>query len=63
MDFTFLKATGEVAFFRSDAEQAEWTQEEMNLVCSFPFVADKMIERGMTVLFQDPATEYVIRCI
>lgn len=56
MDFTFLKATGEVAFFRSDAEQAEWTQEEMNLVCSFPFIADKMIERGMTVLFQDPAT-------
>lgn len=56
MNFTFLKATGEVAFFRSDAEQADWTQEEFSLHCLFPYVADKVIERGMTVLFQDPAT-------
>lgn len=56
MDFTFLKATGEVAFFRSDAEQADWTQEEMSLLCTFPFKTDKTIERGMIVLFQDPAT-------
>jgi phage minor structural protein len=64
MDFTFLKATGEVAFFRSDADRAEWTQEEMNLLCSFP-INDKRIERGMVVLFQDPATNdwhaYAIR--
>ena len=56
MNFTFLKATGEVAFFRSDAEQADWTQEEFSLHCLFPYVTDKVIERGMTVLFQDPAT-------
>lgn len=55
MNFTFLKS-GEVAFFRSDAEQADWTQEEMNLVCTFPFDQKKIIEHGMTVLFQDPAT-------
>ena len=56
MDFTFLKATGQVAFFRSDAEQAEWTQEEMSLNCTFPLDNEKIIERGMVVLFQDPAT-------
>ena len=55
MDFTFVK-NGAVAFFRSDAEQADWTQEELNLVCTFPYMPDKTIERGMVVLFQDPAT-------
>lgn len=53
--FTFLK-NGSVVFVRSDDEQAEWTQEELNLVCAFPYDAKKVIERGMTVLFQDPAT-------
>ena len=57
MNFTFLTAAGTVAFFRSDAEQAEWTQHEMNLLCTFPFMPEKIIERGMTVLFQDPATD------
>ena len=56
MEFTFLKATGAVAFFRSDAEQAEWTQEELSLLCTFPVDRKKIIERGMTVLFQDPAS-------
>lgn len=55
MNFTFLKS-GSVAFFRSDAEQAEWTQEEMSLFCTFPVDPKKTIEHGMTVLFQDPAT-------
>ena len=53
--FTFLK-NGKVAFFRSDDEQAEWTQEEMSLLCTFPYDEKKVIERGMTVLFNDPAT-------
>lgn len=57
MDFTFLHPSGEVAFFRSDAEQAEWTQEELSLLCTFPFDNGKNIERGMIVLFQDPATD------
>ena len=55
MDFTFLKG-GQVAFARNDAEQAEWTQEELSLLCTFPYIPQKTIERGMTVLFQDPAT-------
>ena len=55
MDFTFLKG-GSVAFSRNDAEQAEWTQEELSLLCTFPYIPQKTIERGMTVLFQDPAT-------
>ena len=55
MNFTFLKATQEVAFFRSDAEQAEWTQEEMSLLCTFPTIQGKHVQRGMTILFQDPA--------
>ena len=55
MDFTFLKASGEVAFFRSDAEEALWTQEELTLNCTFPLLIDKVIERGMIILFQDPS--------
>ena len=55
MDFTFLK-NGGVAFFRSDAEQADWTEEQMSLLCTFPVDEKKTIERGMTVLFKDPAT-------
>ena len=47
---------GKVVFFRSDAEQAEWTQEQFSLVCTFPVDSKKPIERGMTVLFKDPAT-------
>lgn len=56
MEFTFLNTGGSVAFYRSDAEQAEWTQEELSLLCTFPVDRKKIIERGMTVLFQDPAT-------
>ena len=57
MTFTFLKPSGEVAFYRGDAEQAEWTQEEMNLLCSFPYLTEKTITHGMVILFQDPATD------
>ena len=56
MDFTFLKGNN-VAFFRSDAQTAEWTQEEMNVHCTFPLLSGKIIERGMILLFQDPATD------
>lgn len=55
MEFTFLKGN-DVAFFRSDAQTAEWTQEEMNVHCTFPLIPGKIIERGMILLFQDPAT-------
>lgn len=56
MEFTFLKGN-DVAFFRSDAQTAEWTQEEMNVHCTFPLLPGKIIERGMILLFQDPATD------
>ena len=55
VEFTFLKGNA-VSFSRDDAEQAEWTQEELSLLCTFPYNPQKVIERGMTVLFQDPAT-------
>ena len=56
MNFTFLKGNN-VAFFRSDAQTAEWTQEEMNVHCTFPLLPGIIIERGMILLFQDPATD------
>lgn len=56
MTFTFLK-NGAVIFTRSDAQEAQWTQEEFNLSCVFPFLPEKVIERGMQILFTDPATE------
>ena len=56
VDFTFTKGDA-VAFFRSDAMTAEWTQDEMNVHCVFPFLPNKEIERGMIILFQDQATD------
>ena len=57
MDFTFLKGAN-VAFVRSDAQEAEWTEEELTLHCTFPYDPGKEIQRGMVVLFQDPATDF-----
>ena len=54
--FTFLNSSGQVAFVRDDAEQAEWTEHELCLRCDFPYDAGKPIARGMRILFQDPAT-------
>lgn len=54
--FTFLTSADQVAFVRSDAEQADWTQEEMSLRCVFPYDPNKVLTRGMRMLFQDPAT-------
>ena len=56
MNFTFLRSTGAVSFFRSDAEEADWCQEEMTVSATFPYFSNKVIERGMVMLFQDPAT-------
>lgn len=52
MQFTFLR-DGKTAFFRDDAEEASWTQEELSLTATFHFRSDKQIERGMVVLFED----------
>lgn len=56
MDFLFLQSTGDVAFYRSDALTAEWTQEELSVNATFPWLPDKVIQRGMVMLFADPAT-------
>lgn len=52
MQFVFLK-NGKVAFIRDDAEQAAWVQEEMSVNATFPYLPDKEIESGMTIIFQD----------
>ena len=52
MQFTFLK-NDLVAFTRDDAEQAAWVQEEMSVNATFPYLPEKTIERGMTILFSD----------
>lgn len=56
MQFTFLNAAGTVLFVRDDFEQGGWTQEEYSIDLTFPFVAGKVILRGMRVCFRDPAT-------
>lgn len=56
MQTTFLNAAGVVLFTRDDMEQGNWTQEEYTVNATFPFVADKVIERGQRISFRDPAT-------
>ena len=55
-EFTFLNAAGTVLFVRDDAEQANWTAEEYTVNATFPYNADKVIKRGMRIMFRDPAT-------
>lgn len=59
MEFTFLSAAGVTLFTRSDAESAHWTQEEMTVNATFPFVDGKVIERGQRLAFRDPATDTI----
>ena len=54
--FTFISAAGKTLFVRSDAERAEWTQEEMSLDLDFPYRSDAVIETGQRVVFTDPST-------
>lgn len=54
--FTFLTPSGQTLFVRDDAEQAEWTQEEMALDCDFPYRKDAIIETGQRIVFKDPST-------
>lgn len=53
MDFLFFNAANQPLFTRNDAEQAEWTVEQFSFFGLFPFDADKVIERGQRVAFQD----------
>lgn len=54
MNFVFLKQSGGVAFFRSDAFRANWQQDELMLSADFPFLSDKVIQRGQRIAFRDP---------
>ena len=53
MDFRFFDSDDNVLFVRNDAESANWTVEELNLQCLFPFDPDKEILRGMRIGFED----------
>lgn len=53
MDFLFFNAANQPLFTRNDAEQAEWTVEQFSFFGLFPFDAEKVIERGQRVAFQD----------
>lgn len=53
MQFLFFNTADKPLFVRSDAEQAEWTVEEMNLHALFPYDPAKKIERGMRIGFTD----------
>lgn len=53
---TFLNSAGVVLFVRNDMEQGNWTQEEYTVNATFPYVSDKVIERGMRLSFRNYAT-------
>ena len=59
MEFIFLNAAGVTLFTRSDAEDAHWIMQEMNLSVTFPFLQEKKIEHGMRVAFRDPADNVI----
>ena len=59
MEFIFLNAAGVTLFSRSDAEECHWTQQEMSVNATFPFVSEKVIERGQRIAFRDPATDRI----
>lgn len=51
--FIFFSINDTVLFHRNDAEEAEWTHQELALNCTFPYMPDKAIERGMRIGFED----------
>ena len=53
MQFVFFNAADTPLFVRSDAEQATWTVEEMNLVAEFPYHPGMVLQRGQRVGFTD----------
>ena len=57
MEFIFFDDAGSGLFTRSDMEQGHWVQEEMSVTATFPYLADKVIERGQRIAFRDPATD------
>ena len=59
MQITFLNAAGTVLFVRDDMEQGNWTHEEYTVNATFPYVAGKVLERGMRLCFRNHATNNI----
>ena len=57
METIFLNAAGQVLFTRADMESGHWVQQEMTVNADYPYIADKVIQRGMRIAFRDPATD------
>ena len=53
MDFLFFNAADSVLFSRDDAESANWTVQEKQLIAEFPYVVGKTVQRGMRIGFKD----------
>ena len=51
--FVFFDLDDHVLFHRNDAEEAEWTHQDLSLTAMFPFVKEKEIDRGMRIGFED----------
>lgn len=59
MECIFLNPAGQTLFVRDDMESGHWTQQEMNVTADFPFVAGKVIERGMRIAFRSPVDDSI----
>ena len=57
MEVHFISMAGVGLFTRTDMESGHWTQEEMTVNATFPYVPGKVIERGQRIAFRDPATD------
>lgn len=60
MQFLFLSAADVPIFTRNDAETAEWTVGEMSLNATFPYDAEKVIQRGQRIAFVDFDDEWQV---
>ncbi|MBQ5389809.1 MAG: phage tail protein [Clostridia bacterium] len=57
IECTFFTASGQTLFVRNDAESGHWLPHEYGLTATFPYDAEKVIERGMRIAFRDPETD------
>lgn len=51
--FIFFDLNDHVLFHRNDAEEAEWTHQDLSLSCVFPYDPQKVLSRGMRIGFED----------
>lgn len=57
MEFIFINAAGTTLFTRTDAESAHWIVQELSFTADFPYLPDKVIERGQRIAFRDPVVD------